>query len=130
MNAIIQNQNNIPGHSQSQPGIVAYTPQRAKMPGEKQPVSVLVNASYSSSIYITVAGANEKVLPYERNRTALIIENKGVNSIYINFDSEANLQNMEIIGGGTWSPYYAAVNAIFIFSLFGGETVTITKGLS
>lgn len=98
------------------------------MPGKKmRDVPVIINCSNVSFIYETT-GEPDNVLPFNPRRVALNIQNKGVASIYINFDADATDQHMEIAAGGNYEPPVAPINRINIRGAAVGDIVTVTEG--
>ena len=73
---------------------------------------------------------SELIIPYNPNRTYLMLQNKGVSSVFLGFGREADVvSGFEIAGGGGfYEPILGTVSSVHGISAAGTQNVTVVEG--
>lgn len=129
----LQRQQVLPGGLQDNPTDKGYiapvnrarSTERAK---SIRKTGIIANARVVNFVITTEANTSVSILPFNGRRASLIIQNKGVNPVYIAFDTAANKNALEIAAGGSHEPNIAPVNAINLYATIDGESVTVVEG--
>lgn len=98
-----------------------YNPNQNAVPTQE----VAIPFSTSSFTADTVA---QQILIMRPNRKYLLIQNNGVNPIYINFDSAPTAAiGVKIPAGGNYEPSKVPTNSVFVIAS-GSTPVTVIEG--
>ena len=87
--------------------------------------SVLVDQSADREITIT----GTQVLPYNRYRSYLLIQNKGASDVYLKFDTtHTATEGIKITAGGNYEPYKVPFNSLHMVTASGTSSITVNGG--
>lgn len=79
--------------------------------------------------FYNVGTASQKVAELRPNRKYLLVQNNGVNPIYVVTGSASSLGiGVKIPGGGNWEPFKIPLNDIFVFATAANTAVTVVEG--
>jgi len=106
---------------------------------EKSPAAQIKTAGKKTRTYTQTDAANVplrtqtiplQLLPANPDRNYLIIQNRGIASIFVAFDRPANaLSGIEIAGGGFFEPETAPKNGVWVISNVPGQLVVALDGV-
>lgn len=73
---------------------------------------------------------SELIIPYNPTRTYLMLQNKGVSSVFLGFGREADVASgFEIVGGGGfYEPILGTVSSVHGIAAAGIQNVTVVEG--
>lgn len=76
------------------------------------------------------ATISELIIPYNPNRTYLMLQNKGVSSVFLGFGRRADVASgFEIAGGGGfYEPILGTVSSVHGIAAAGIQNVTVVEG--
>lgn len=107
--------------------LASYQPISA--PPISAPPSAFSNAGPFSTVTFTGELVSAVALQARADRKYLLIQNNGLNPIYVNVGSDASATaGIHIPGGGNWEPYRVPVNDIYIAASVAGTQVTLMEG--
>jgi uncharacterized membrane protein len=87
--------------------------------------SVLVDQSADQEITIT----GTQVLPYNKYRSYLLVQNKGDVDVYLKFDTtHTATEGIKISAGGNYEPYKVPFNSIHMITASGTSSITVNGG--
>ena len=88
------------------------------------PLKVFVQKEYSAGTTSALA------LAENQSRKYLLIQNKGSQDVYLKFvGASSSTEGVKIIAGGNYEPILVPINAIYLKSASGTQTVTIIEGV-
>lgn len=93
-------------------------PSRPKDPNVLKPRNIAIRGKFSSTA-IVVSDSAKTPLSANPKRTYLIVQNNGLNDVFINFGNKATLGNIKIIAGGNYEPVVAPVDSISLICAAG-----------
>lgn len=93
------------------------------------PPSPFSNSGPFSTVTFTAELVSTMALQARIDRKYLLIQNNGLNPIYVNVGSDASsTAGIHIPGGGNWEPYRVPTNDIYIAGAVAGTQVTLMEG--
>lgn len=81
---------------------------------------------YNVPITQALTTSNTQVLQVNAQRTYLLIQNTGSNSIVVSFDNTN--PGLTIASGGSWEPGKAPINSVYLKSSTSTSTAVIIEG--
>lgn len=90
----------------------------------------------ANTVGVTLNGTSQKILPRNKNRTYLMIQNRSAASIFLSFGTSIDDQNFnchEIAAGGNYEPntnqLKMIISDVFIKASIANSNIAITEGV-
>lgn len=104
--------------------------------GNPEPRPLAERDINANTVGVTLNGTSQKILPRNKNRTYLLIQNRSASTIFLSFGTGIDDQNfncLEIVAGGNYEPntnqLKMIISDVFIKASVVNSNIAITEGV-